>query len=240
MTATLSRRRFLASVGATAAGFVYAGAAAAAAPAKESGLSSEGLLVGHPGFQPRTTMPLPHDELPGFLSREQLALHHVEYARAVERLHEAERALREGEADRVKYAALRRTQVEAANSVLLHELYFTGLAPAKVDPPRYIRSHMSEHMGPWESWQEDFRQCALVAKAWAVLVYDPYDDRWHDAVMDSDDDGVWVGANPLVVCDVSAHAFSKDYGGRDDYVAKFLDHVDWEEVSRRYRAVDRM
>jgi Fe-Mn family superoxide dismutase len=87
---------------------------------------------------------------------------------------------------------------------------------------------------------KDFRQCALAAKAWAVLVYDPYDDRWHDAVMDSDDDGVWVGANPLVVCDVSAHAFSTDYRDRDAYVATFLDHVDWEEVSRRYRGVDRM
>jgi superoxide dismutase len=58
--------------------------------------------------------------------------------------------------------------------------------------------------------------------------------------MDSDDDGVWVGANPLVVCDVSAHAFSTGYRDRDEYVATFLDHVDWEEVSRRYRGVDRM
>ena len=52
--------------------------------------------------------------------------------------------------------------------------------------------------------------------------------------------GVWIGANPLVVCDVAEHAFAKDYPQRDAYVAAFLDHVDWEEVSRRYRAVDRM
>ena len=58
--------------------------------------------------------------------------------------------------------------------------------------------------------------------------------------MDSDDDGVWIGANLLVVCDVAPHAFSEDHARREDYVAKFLDHVDWDEVSRRYRAVDRM
>ena len=80
----------------------------------------------------------------------------------------------------------------------------------------------------------------IAAKAWAVLVYDPYDDRWHDVVMNSDDDGVWIGGNPLVVCDVADHAFSRDYGRREDYVGKFLDHIDWDEVSRRYRAVDRM
>ena len=58
--------------------------------------------------------------------------------------------------------------------------------------------------------------------------------------MDSDHDGMWIGANPLVVCDVGADAFSKDYQHREDYVARFLDHIDWDEVSRRYRAVDRM
>lgn len=240
MTTMLSRRRFLASVGGAATGVLIAGGAGAATPPKETGLSSEGLLVGHAGFQPRTTMPLPHEELPGFLSREQLARHHADYVHLVERLREAERILGQGDVDPKQYTELRRTQVQTANAVLLHELYFTGLSPTKVEPPRYIQGHMSEHMGPWETWQKDFRQCALAAKAWAVLVYDPYDDRWHDAVMDSDDDGVWVGANPLVVCDVSAHAFSTDYRDRDEYVATFLDHVDWEEVSRRYRGVDRM
>ncbi len=238
MEATFSRRRFLASSGTMAA--VLVTGHALAAPPKETGLSSEGLLAGHAGFQPRTTMPLPHDALPGFLSREQLAAHHADYRALVGRLSASEEALRQGSADATKYRELRRAQVECANGVLLHELYFTGLAPTKVGPPRYIQKHIGEHMGSWESWRDDFRQCALVAKAWAVLVYDPYDDRWHDAVMDSDEDGVWVGANPLVVCDVAPHAYAKDYPRREDYVDKFLEHVDWEEIARRYRAVDRM
>src|SRR6185295_3474655 len=98
--------------------------AEAAAPPKESGLASEGLLVGHAGFQPRTTMPLPHEELPGFLSREQLALHHAEYVRLVERLRATDEALARGGADGSAYAGLRRTQVSTANGVLLHELFF--------------------------------------------------------------------------------------------------------------------
>ena len=240
MTSTVSRRRFLASVGIATAGIALTSSPGAAAPPKETGLSSEGLLVGRPGFQPRSTMPLPREELPGFLSREQLALHHAEYVRLVERLQSTEEALRHEPTDAAAYADLRRTQVATANGVLLHELYFRGLSPTKTEVPRHIQSHMSEHLGPWESWLEDFQRCALAAKAWAVLVYDPYDDRWHDVVMNSDDDGVWIGGNPLVVCDVADHAFSRDYGRREDYVGKFLDHIDWDEVSRRYRAVDRM
>jgi len=239
MTISISRRGFLGSLAALA-GAAVAEEVRAATPPKESGLSSEGLLVGRQRFQPRTVMPLPYEELPGFLSREQLATHHEEYVRAVDSLKATEQALHQENAEARRYAELRRVQVAAANRVLLHEFYFGGLSPQKVVPPRHIESHMSEHMGSWDSWRSDFTRCALAAKAWAALVYDPYDDRWHNAVMDSDNDGVWLGANPLVVCDVGEHAFAKDYSRRDDYVAKFLDHVDWEEVSRRYKRVDRM
>ncbi len=239
VTIRYSRRSFLTTLGATTGALALAGRARAATPPKESGLSSEGLLVGHAGFQPRSTMPLPYDELPGFLSKDQLAAHHADYVRLVERLHDTEQALHQGNADATRYGELRRAHVAAANGVLLHEFYFTGLSARKVEPPRYIVGHMNEHMGSLETWQDDFRACALAAKAWAALVYDPYDDRWHNAVMDSATDGVWVGANLLVVCDVGAEAFAKDYPRREDYVAKFLDHIDWEEVARRYRAVDR-
>jgi Fe-Mn family superoxide dismutase len=240
MRTCLSRRNFLSTAPATMAGLLVAGNAGVAAPPKESGLSTEGLLAGHAGFQPRSTMPLPYQAIPGFLSSEQLASHHAEYVRLVESLHRAEASLRRGDAAASQYGTLRRAQVEAANGVLLHELYFTGLAPKKVDPPRYVLHHMSEHMGSLDTWREDFRRCALAAKAWAVLVYDPYDDRWHDTVMDSANDGVWVGANPLVVCDVGTEAFAKDYDRREEYVAIFLQHIDWDEVARRYHAVDRM
>ena len=95
-------------------------------------------------------------------------------------------------------------------------------------------------MGSFESWAADFTACAMAAKQWAALVYDPYDDRWHNVIMDGDVDGIWIGANPLVVCDVSEHAYSKDYERREDYVAKFLERIGWDEVAARYKSVDRM
>jgi superoxide dismutase, Fe-Mn family len=234
----VSRRRFVAA--AALGSVVTLGNARAATPPKESGLSSEGLLAGRPGFQPRTVMPLPHEALEGFLSHEQLAAHHGEYAGAVERLKATEAALTASVTDVDRYRALRRAQVADANGVLLHELYFGGVAARAVAVPSHVERNMTEHMGSLESWRDDFSRCARAAKAWALLAYDPYDDRWHNAIMDSDDSGTWVGANPLVVCDVAEHAFAKDYRRLDDYVTAFLDHVDWDEVSRRYRAVDRM
>ena len=240
MNGVLSRRGLLASLAVLTGGVLVRELRAAAPFPKESGLSSEGLLAGRAGFQPRTVMPLPHEELPGFLSRAQLESHHAHYVRDVDRLKQTEQQLQAASPEASSYGELRRAQVAAANSALLHEFYFGGLAPRKVAPPNHVERNMAEHMGSWESWTNDFTRCALAAKAWAVLVYDPYDDRWHNALLDSDHDGVWVGANPLVVCDVAEHAFAKDYSRREDYVAKFLEHIDWEEVSKRYRAVDRM
>ncbi len=245
-TEKLTRRCFIGGIAIAVGGAAVGGTIGdteEVAPPSETGLSSEGLLVGKPGFQPRTVAPLPKDELPGFLSRAQLENHHAEYVRATESLKAAEQALAtadRGSAAAGSYAELRRKQVAAANDTLLHELYFRNLAAGKVDLPRYLRPHMREHMGSFESWAADFTACALAAKNWAALVYDPYDDRWHNAIMDGDVDGVWIGANPLVVCDLSEHAYRKDYERREDYVAKFLERIDWNEVAARYKSVDRM
>lgn len=241
-----SRRTFLRTLALTAAGVSVAatrGFTAGPPPPREGGLSSEGLLAGQPGFHARTAAPLAYGELPGFLSRAQLAAHHAEYERAVDELKSAEQALAAANRDPAAvtaYATLRRQQVARANDVLLHDFYFGAIAPAKVEVPTYVRRNMTEHMGSLESWAADFMLCALAAGAWAALIYDPYDDRWHNVVMDSDVDGVWVGGNPLIVCDVAAHAYSSDYPRREDYVAKFLDHIDWETVAKRYHRVDRM
>jgi len=239
MRSVMSRRRFLAGCATVASGLVAADASNPPPP-KETGLSSEGLLVGHPGFQPRTVMPLPHAELPGFLSRAQLEAHHAVYAHDVGRLQEIERQLPDPNLDDDHYAALRREQVAIANRVILHEFYFGNLAPGTVEVPTYVERHMHEHIGSLETWAADFRRCALAAKGWAVLSYDPYDDRWHNAVVDTDGGALWVGGNPLVVCDVADDAFAKDYNGRGEYVTRFLGHIDWNEVARRYKAVDRM
>jgi Fe-Mn family superoxide dismutase len=244
--ARVSRRGLLAGLGlavaAVASARLWAVSDEVAAP-KEGGLSSEGLLVGQPGFQPRTVAPLPHTELPGFLTQAQLAANHDAYVQAVDTLRSTEAALAKADhspAGLAAYRTLRQKQVAAANDVLLHEFYFRGLAPQAVGVPRYVEGNMSEHMGSLATWRGDFTACARAAQSWAALVYDPYDDRWHNVIMDTDLDGVWVGANPLVVCDVAEHAWAKDYPRREDYVARFLDHVDWEEVARRYRRVDRM
>lgn len=235
----LSRRRVLQSCAAMGA---LATLGAGAAPPKETGLASEGLLAGQAGFQPRQPAPLPHAQIEGFLSPAQLAACYRAYRQAFAQLKAAEAALQSASrapAAASAYARLRSQQVRAGNAVLLHEFYFGNLAATAPAPARYIAANMAEHMGSFAAWREDFAACARVARDWALLVYDPYDDRWHNVALGADDAGGWVGANPLVVCNVSTYAYSLDYADRDAYVSKFVEHLDWNAVGARYRAVDR-
>jgi superoxide dismutase, Fe-Mn family len=221
---------------------MHFGRGLAAPPPSESGLSFEGLLKHEPGFQPRQPMSLPYESLPGFLSQRQLAQNYAAYRDAFAKLSAAEQALASASraaAAASEYASLRSRQLHAANSVLLHEFYFRNLTDAPIAPPRYIIANINEHMGSLESWRDDFAACARVSAAWTALVYDPYDDRWHNLPMSESDAGGWVGANPLVVCDTAEHAWSIDYRDREAYVVKFFDHIDWNAVAARYRAVDR-
>ncbi len=241
------RREFLAGAlalavsaigGLTSAAF----GAASPAPPPESGLSYEGLLKGEAGFQPRRPMALPRAEIFGFLSRDQLARNYQAYRRDFDRLLVADRVLATLPRDAAHandYGLMRRQQIEAANSVLLHEFYFRNLGAKPMRPTGYILDNLKEHMGSFESWRADFIECARIATTWAILEYDPYDDRWHNVPAGDEDAGGWAGGNPLVVCDVAGHAYLLNYPERAKYVEQFIEHIDWNVVAARYRAVDR-
>ena len=233
-----NRREALRSVGQIGLAAILAGAAAPAP--KETGLSFEGLLKGQPGFQPRTLAPLPFEEISGFLSKAQLARSYETYKDAFAKLIAAENSLAGAPRDATEgYAALRRQQMVSANAVLLHEFYFRNLSPAPTKLSGYVNGNMREHMGSFEAWRDDFTACARAAESWAVLVCDPYDDRWHNLPLGASDAGGMAGANPLVVCKMSEDAWSTDYEKREAYIAAFFDHLDWNAVAARYRAVDR-
>jgi Fe-Mn family superoxide dismutase len=237
-----NRRRFLLGFGSAICTLLFDAVARATAPPTETGLSFEGLLKGKPGFQPRTPAPLPFRSIPSFLSEHQIGAIYRRYRQAFEQLQAVETSLRgasRAPANAAHYAELRAAQLSAANFVLLHEFYLRNLALHKSSPSHYVMANLQEHMGSFESWREDFAACARVARAWAVLVYDPYDDRWHNVPLNEDNAGGWVGANPLLVCAVYPQAYDTDYPSRDQYLTAFFEHIDWNAVGRRYHMVDR-
>jgi Fe-Mn family superoxide dismutase len=188
--------------------------------------------------------PLKYEEIPGLLTKEQVAPHYqAHYGGALKRFAAVEQQLDVlyrgqeplgGDA----LAFMHKDKVNRMNSVLLHELYFDGLSPKPADPAEGIRAALARRFGSIERWVEDFKGCCMAANGWGMLVRDIVNGRLYNVSSDLHEVGViWLG-QPLVVCDVYEHAFYIDYKNRKaEYVEKFMAHIDWTEADARFRSL---
>jgi Fe-Mn family superoxide dismutase len=188
--------------------------------------------------------PLKFEEVKGFLSKDQLAIHHgAHYGGAVKSLGQIDSELET--ADRGKananYSAVRelkREQVHAMNSVVMHELYFDGLAAGPADPGEAAADALKKRFGSLDRWVEDLKAAAVSARGWALLAYQPVNRRLYNVVTDMHDIGPMVFGVPLVVIDCYEHAFYVDYRNKKaDYVAAYPKYIDWTEVEKRVKAL---
>jgi Fe-Mn family superoxide dismutase len=233
-----NRRDFVfLSSGAAVGSMVVSGAATAAVADDSHGIdfSKSGLVTGKP-------KPLKHKSIPGFLSEQQIAPHHTAHYGGALRGYSAadakvEASIRAGETlDGSAYGALKRTISTKGNSVLLHEMYFDGMAPVAPDPAAAVRAAIETRFGSLDKWADDFIASAKSAAGWAMLVKHPVNGKLYNVVSDQHAMGVVWMATPLVVIDTYEHAFYIDYQNRKgEYVEKFIDHVDWDEVNSRFR-----
>jgi Fe-Mn family superoxide dismutase len=233
-----NRRDFVfLSSGAVIGNMVVSGVASAAEDDHSHGLdfSHSGLVTGKP-------KPLKHKSIPGFLSAEQIAPHHTaHYGGALKGYSAAdakvEASIKSGEAlDGAAFGALKRAINSKGNSVVLHEMYFDGMAPKAADPTADVRAAIEKRFGSIDKWAGDFIASAKSAAGWAMLVRHPVNGKLYNVVSDEHSMGVIWMAIPLVVIDTYEHAFYIDYQNRKiQYVEKFIDHVDWDEVNARFR-----
>jgi Fe-Mn family superoxide dismutase len=237
---SLSRRDVLgsatfAAVAATSAAWLGAVArpAAAGEPAPPAAAADTALSTG-------ALVALPYESLPGFLSKEQLGLHHAKhYGGALKALKVIEDRAYGAEAvtDAAARRELGRTQSEKANSVILHELYFSGMAAKAPAPTENIRTAVAKRFGSLDRWRADLELCALNANGWAMLAAHPLNGRLYHVVSDAHDVGPLWFARPLVLVDMYEHAYYVDYkNDKAAYVKAFFDHVDWNEADRRWKA----
>ena len=233
----MNRRSFLFASSGAAAGSLLVPGLADAGEGGPSPYAGSGLVTGTP-------KPLRHKEVPGFLSAAQIAPHHAaHYGGALKAFVGVEQRLEESFArgkaiDAAAFETLKRLQSSRGNSVILHELYFDGMALKAADPAEGIRRAVEKRFGSLDKWRADFAASARAAAGWAMLVIHPVNGRLYNVVSDEHAQGpLWLAA-PLVVIDTYEHAFYIDYHNKKaEYVEKFLGFIDWSEADRRYRLV---
>jgi Fe-Mn family superoxide dismutase len=233
----MDRRNFLFASSGAAAGSLLVPGLAEADEGDKSPYAGSGLVTG-------TLKPLRHKEVPGFLSAAQMAPHHTaHYGGALKAFvgidQKFEESFAKGTAiDAAAFEMLKRQQSSRGNSVILHELYFDGLALMAADPPEAVRKALEKRFGSVDKWAADFLASAKAAAGWAMLVVHPVNGRLFNVVSDEHAQGpLWLAA-PLVVIDTYEHAFYIDYQNKKaEYAEKFLKFIDWAEADRRYRQV---
>jgi Fe-Mn family superoxide dismutase len=232
----MNRRAFLFTSSGAAAGSLLVPGLAESADGDASPFAGSGLVTGK-------SKPLRHKEIPGFLSAAQIAPHHTaHYGGALKAFVGVEDKLEESFAkgaaiDPAAFERMKQLQSSRGNSVILHELYFDGLALKAAEPPEGVRKAVEKRFGSLDRWAADFMASAKAAAGWAMLVVHPVNGRLYNVVSDEHAQGpLWLAA-PLVVIDTYEHAFYIDYQNKKAaYVEKFLKFIDWSEADKRFRA----
>ena len=233
----MNRRNFLFASSGAAAGTVLVSGLAEGAEEIASPFAGSGLITGKPKA-------LRHKEVPGFLSAAQIAPHHTaHYGGALKAFtgvdEKFEESFAKGTAiDPAAFERMKQVQSSRGNSVILHELYFDGLALKAAEPPEGVRKAVEKRFGSLEKWSADFVASAKAAAGWAMLVVHPVNGRLYNVVSDEHAQGpLWLSV-PLVVIDTYEHAFYIDYQNKKaEYVEKFLEFIDWAEADRRFKSV---
>lgn len=192
------------------------------------------------------TMPLPFaaDRLNGLSQRLLESHHRNNYGGAVRRLNAIRTrmgALEPGQAPGFELNGLKREELLASNSMLLHELYFDGLGGNGELEPGPLRTALAASFGSFERWRDEFvamGQALGGGSGWVLLSWLPRGaslvNQWAP-----DHAHALADAVPIVALDMYEHAYHLDYGAAAaDYVAAFMRNLDWQRIAHRFeRAV---
>ena len=133
---------------------------------------------------------------------------------------------------------LKREELVATNSMLLHELHFaslggdgSGMVPAMV-------LALAASFGSVERWREEFVAMGKAlggGSGWVLLVFQPRDgslvNQWA-----ADHTHALAGGVPLLALDMYEHAYHLDFGAQAGaWVDAFMVHLNWEAVYQRYQ-----
>ncbi len=174
---------------------------------------------------------------------EKLIVSHYEnnYGGAVKRLNaiaEQLAALDFASAPIFTVNGLKREELIAANSMILHELFFASLG-AESEPDATLRDALARDFGSLERWRAEF---AAMGKAlgggsgWVLLTWSRRDgklvNQWAP-----DHTHTLAGGEPILALDMYEHSYHMDYGGKAAaYVDAFMHAIDWPNVRRRFDA----
>jgi superoxide dismutase, Fe-Mn family len=235
MTTELDRRSFVQAGSALTAGAAVTAAmwsadAAAQTPSAQTPSSTS------PGAKPMTfdVKPLPFDPKKIKGMSEKLLVSHYDnnYTGAVKRLNAIVEQLANldyAKAPVFLVNGLKREELIATNSMILHEVYFAGLGEESQPGPA-LSEAIARDFGTLDRWRAEFVAMGKAeggGSGWVVLNWDARSKRLVNAWA-ADHTTTLAGGRPILVLDMYEHAYHMDYGAKaGDYVEAFMHAIRW-------------
>jgi Fe-Mn family superoxide dismutase len=131
---------------------------------------------------------------------------------------------------------LKREQLIATNSMILHELFFDGLGEES-EPDAALRAALERDFGSYERWKAEFLAMGKAqggGSGWVLLTYSPRDGRLTNQWA-MDHTTTLAGGCPILALDMYEHSYHMDYGAKAaTYVETFMAATKWGNVSRLF------
>ena len=166
---------------------------------------------------------------------EKLIISHWEnnYGGAVKRLNAIEQKLAEldwASAPVFVVNGLKREEIIAAGSMILHEVYFDSLGGSGGDPAGALKAAIARDFGSLNAWRTEFTAMGKAqggGSGWTLLVWSPRRNRLVNAWA-ADHAHNLAGATPLIALDMYEHSYHMDFGAKAGaYVDAFMANLSW-------------
>jgi Fe-Mn family superoxide dismutase len=177
---------------------------------------------------------------------EKLILSHYEnnYGGAVKRLNvitERLAGLDFNTAPNFLINGLKREELIATNSMILHELFFDGLGDESA-PGSDLATALARDFGSVERWRSEFIGVAKAlagGSGWALLSWSPRDRRLVNQWA-ADHCHTLAGGQPILALDMYEHSYHIDYGAKAaTYVDTYMKAIRWANADRLLASIAR-
>ena len=175
------------------------------------------------------------------LSARLIASHYENnYGGAVRRLNAIRSALADLEPASVpgfRLNGLKREELIATNSMLLHELYFDGLGGRGGDPEGPLAEVIARDFGSIDRWRTEFTAIGRAlagGSGWVLLSRSPRDGTLSNVWAADHTQGL-AGGTPILALDMYEHAYHLDFGANASaYVDAFMANLHWPRLLARF------
>jgi len=140
---------------------------------------------------------------------------------------------------------LKREELIAAGSVILHEVYFDSLGGHGDNPPTGLEEPsdglaeaLERDFGSVVAWRAEFTAMAKAlagGSGWVILAWSERLGRLVNQWASDHAHGL-AGATPILALDMYEHSYHLDFGAKAAaYVDQVMANLNWERIGARYR-----